>query len=95
MDKMNIEQFNYAALAELFALKDKKYGPITYHRFDTATEGLRYAIESLSPACLKDSFMETGVFRLDAKLMRQLYTAARYPGKRSEVEHGAQPPEHH
>ena len=54
-----------------FALKRKNYGPVTYHRFDTAAEGIRYAIESLSPSRLKGSVIETGAFPLDAKMIRQ------------------------
>ena len=46
-----------------FALKRKNYGPVTYHRFGTATEGIRYAIENLSNSRLKGSVIETALFR--------------------------------
>jgi hypothetical protein len=81
MDKLDLEHFDYTASAQLFALKGRKYGPVTFHRFDTAAEGLRFAIETLPAERLKGSFMETASVRLDAAMMRQLYGAPRYPLK--------------
>ena len=46
MDRVKDKSFDFNASAELFALKKKKYGPVTYRRFDTAAEAIRYAIEN-------------------------------------------------
>ena len=84
MDKSHTEEFDYGAPAELFALKRKKYGPVTYRRFDTAAEAIRYAIESLSHPLLSGTFIETGADRLDGRTIQQLYGGSRYPLKRRE-----------
>ena len=89
MDVINLGQFDYAASAELFALKRNKFGPVTYHRFDTAAEAIRYAIENLSRPLLSGSFIETGDVRLDGTMIRQLYGAPRYPLKGRNSQPGA------
>jgi hypothetical protein len=84
MENSLAEEFDYGASAELFALKRKKYGPVTYRRFDTAAEAIRYAIESLSSNLLGGTFIETGADRLDGRTIQQLYAGSRYPLKRCE-----------
>jgi hypothetical protein len=79
VDAINTEQFDYRAPAELFALKRKKFGPVTYHRFDTAAEAIRYAIENLSRPLLPGSYIETGAVRLNGRMIQQLYGAPDYP----------------
>ena len=85
MTKIPSEEFDYGAAAELFAQKQKKFGPITYRRFDTAAEAIRYAIESLARPLLKGTFIETGADRLDGGTILQLYSGARYPLERHHV----------
>jgi hypothetical protein len=81
---IRLEEFDYSAPAELFAQKRKKiYGPVTYQRFETAAEAIRYAIEDLSRALLDGTFIETGAERLDGRSIRKLYGSDRYPLKRA------------
>lgn len=83
MDHIRLEEFDYSGSAELFALKRKKYGPVTYRRFETAAEAIRYAVEDLSRPLLEGTVIETGAERLDARTIRELYCGARYPLKRA------------
>lgn len=83
MDHIRLEEFDYSGPAELFALKRKKYGPVTYRRFETAAEAIRYAVEDLSRTLLNGTFIETGAERLDGRTIRQLYGGDRYPLKRA------------
>lgn len=83
MDQIQLEDFDYSVPAELFALKRKKYGPVTYRRFETAAEAIRYAVEGLSRTLLDGTFIETGTERLDGRAIQQLYGGDRYPLKRT------------
>jgi hypothetical protein len=83
VDHIGLEEFDYSVPAELFALKRKKFGPVTYRRFETAAEAIRYAVEDLSRPLLGGTFIETGAERLDGKTIQQLYGGARYPLKRA------------
>jgi len=70
--------FDYSAPAELFATDSKKpRGRVTYKRFSTAAEALRFAIEespSLAGACL-----EVDETRFGSQEIRYLYANAGYP----------------
>ena len=83
MDQIRLDEFDYSVPAELFALKRKKYGPVTYHRFETAAEAIQYAVEGLSRSLLDGTFIETGAERLDGRTIQRLYGGARYPLKRA------------
>lgn len=85
MVKNPSEEFDYGAAAELFALKRKKYGPVTYQRFGTAAEAIRFAIENLSRPLLDGTFIETGADRLDGRAIQELYRDSRYPLTRHSV----------
>ena len=83
MDIIRSEEFDYSVSAELFALKRKKFGPVTYRRFETAAEAIRYAVEDLSRPLLNGTFIETGAERLDGRAIQQLYRGSGYPLKRA------------
>ena len=83
MDQIRLEDFDYSVPAELFALKRKKFGPVTYRRFETAAEAIRFAVEHLSRSLLDGTIVETGTDRLDGRTIRQLYGGDRYPLKRT------------
>lgn len=83
MDHIRLEEFDYGVPAELFALKRKKYGPVTYRRFETAAAAIRYAVEDLSRPLLDGTFIEAGAERLDGRTIQQLYGGDRYPLKRA------------
>lgn len=80
---IRLDEFDYSAPAELFALKRKKHGPVNYRRFETAAEAIRYTIEDLSRSLLDGTFIETGTERLDGRSIQQLYGSDRYPLKRA------------
>lgn len=83
MDSIRSGEFDYSVSAELFALKRKKYGPVTYRRFETAAEAIRYAVEDLSGPLMNGTFIETDTERLDGRAIQQLYRGSRYPLKRA------------
>jgi hypothetical protein len=83
VDHIRLEEFDYGVPAELFALKRKKYGPVTYRRFKTAAEAIRYAVEDLSRPLLDGTFIETGTERLNGRTIQKLYGGARYPLKKA------------
>jgi len=56
---------------------------VTYRRFETAAEAIRYAVEDLSRPLLDGTFIETGAERLDGRIIRQLYGGDRFPLKRA------------
>jgi hypothetical protein len=83
VDHFRSDEFDYSAPAEVFALKRKKYGPVTYRRFKTAAEAIRYAVEDLSRSLLDGTFIETDAGRLGGRAIEQLYRGDRYPLKRA------------
>lgn len=75
--------FNYRAPAELYPSRIKKgRGRITYRRFNTAAEALRFAMEEIPPAVLLGAYLEVDEARFGVAEMRNLYDAEAYPLKR-------------
>ena len=76
-----MDDFDYAAPAELFASK----GPatrrrlVTYRRFATAAEAVRYAIEELPADMLAGAAIEVEEARFEAADIRRLYDSPSYP----------------
>jgi len=77
---------NYQAPAELFISKSKGASrrPMTYRRFSTGAEAIRFAIEELSPALLAGTILQVGEERFDQSGIRSLYDSSDYPFARSE-----------
>jgi hypothetical protein len=79
--------FDYGAPAELYPSRIKKgRGRVTYKRFDTAAEALRFAIEEIPPAVLLGAYLEVDEARFGVAEMRNLYDAEAYPLKRAAVQ---------
>jgi len=77
--------FNYAAEAELFPrARHSSRQPVTYKRFNTAAEAVRYAIEELKPELLVGAYLEVDEERFDANGIRELYASPAYPLRRNE-----------
>jgi hypothetical protein len=76
----DLDGFDYSAPAELFPSRVKKGGSrITYRRFDTAAEALRFAIEQMPAPVLLGSYLEVDEARFGVKEIRGLYESAAYP----------------
>ena len=75
-----LEGFDYEAPAELFPSRSKKgRGQITYKRFDTAAEAIRFAIEDVPPPALLGAYLEVDEARFGLHEIQYLYERAAYP----------------
>jgi hypothetical protein len=77
--------FDYTQPAELFASASKRSSrrPVTYHRFDTAAEAIRFALERLPGDLLTGAVLEVGEDRFEVQDIRTLYLSEDYPLPRS------------
>jgi hypothetical protein len=74
--------FDYASPCELYypkAASFKKRSGMTYRRFATAAEALRFAIEGIPAPVLQGCFMEVDGERYHPGQMRELYDSKDYP----------------
>jgi hypothetical protein len=80
---LDLNRFDYGAPAELFPSRiTKGRGRVTYKRFDTAAEALRFAIEEIPAAVLPGAYLEVDEGRFGIAEIRYLYGNAAYPLKR-------------
>jgi hypothetical protein len=80
----DLRGFDYGAPAELYPSRSKQgRGRITYRRFNSAAEALRYAMEEIPPGVLLGAYLEVDEARFGVAEMRSLYDAAAYPLKRA------------
>jgi hypothetical protein len=83
----DIESFDYSAPAELFPSRMKKgRGRVTYKRFDTAAEAIRFAMEDVPPPALLGAYLEVDEARYGLPEIQCLYERAAYPLKRRIME---------
>jgi hypothetical protein len=76
----DLDGFNYNAPAELFPSRVRKGGSrVTYRRFDTAAEALRFAVEQMPAPVLIGSYLEVDEARFGVQEIRSLYESAAYP----------------
>jgi len=83
-----VADFDYTAPAELFIGKGRGSsggGAMTYRRFPTSAEAIKYAVETLKPVSLSSAALVVGEDRYDGAQIRQLYDSKRYPFSRSAV----------
>jgi hypothetical protein len=73
--------FNFGALAELYPCKGRggARSPVTYHRFETAAEAIRFAIEDLSPMLLNGAILEVDEERYHKNEIRAFYDSKEFP----------------
>jgi hypothetical protein len=74
-------EFDYAAAAELFALRRRlpRREPFGYRRFEQAAQAIQFAIEELPRECLAGAFLEVDEQRYSGEDIRRLYESAKYP----------------
>jgi hypothetical protein len=76
----DLDGFDYNAPAELFPSRVRKGGSrVTYRRFDTAAEALRFAVEQMPAPVLIGSYLEVDEARFGVQEIRSLYESAAYP----------------
>ena len=79
----DLNGFDYSMPAELFPSRNKKGGSrITYKRFNTAAEALRFAVEDMPGGALLGAYLEIAETRFGEQEIRHLYDSAAYPLKR-------------
>lgn len=76
--------FDYAASAELFMPKRKRGArqPLSYRRFATAAEAIRFAVEELPTVRALGAWMQVGEERYSDDDIRRLYEDTSYPRRR-------------
>jgi len=76
--------FDYAASAELFMPKRKRgvRQPLSYRRFATAAEAIRFAVEELPSGQTLAPWMQVGDERFNSDDIRRLYESTGYPRRR-------------
>ena len=77
--------FDYTAPAELFPARGRGMGKnaVSYKRFDSAADAIRFAIEELEPSLLAGAVLEVEEERFDGAGIRNLYTSTAYPLQRN------------
>jgi hypothetical protein len=76
--------FDYTASAELFMPK-RKHGtrqPISYRRFATAADAIRFAVEDFPAGRMLGAWMQVGDERFSSDEIRRLYESSSYPRRR-------------
>ena len=76
-----IDAFDYSAPAEMFVTHGgfKRGSSMAYHRFETAAEALRFAVEEVPAALLVRATLEVLEERFDHQAIQTLYHRADYP----------------
>jgi len=76
--------FDYNASAELFMPKRKRGGrqPLSYRRFTTATEAIRFAVEDFPAMRTLGAWMRVGDERFNSDDIHRLYESGDYPRRR-------------
>ena len=83
-----MEAFNYTSPGDLYFLKGSPFrrrAQVSYRRFNSAAEALRFAIEAMPAPILQGCFMEVEGEQYEADQMRELYESAQYPLPRLEA----------
>ena len=76
--------FDYAASAELYLPKRKRGSrqPLSYRRFATAADAIRFAVEEIPALRTLGAWMKVGNERFNSDDIRRLYETTSYPRRR-------------
>jgi hypothetical protein len=76
--------FDYAASAELFVpkRKDGARPTLSYHRFGTAAEAIRFVVEEFPAIRTLGAWMQVRGERFNGHDIRRLYESTSYPRRR-------------
>jgi hypothetical protein len=76
--------FDYAASAELFMPKGGRSArqSLSYRRFSTAAEAIRFVVEELPTVRTLGPWMQVGDERFNSDDIRRLYDSTNYPKRR-------------
>jgi hypothetical protein len=76
--------FDYTASAELFIPKGRRGArqPLSYRRFATAAEAIRFAVEDFPAIRTLGAWMRVGDERFNSDDIRRLYQSNTYPRRR-------------
>jgi len=76
--------FDYGASAELFMPKRRSGArqPLSYRRFATAAEAIRFAVEELPGVRTLGAWMQVGEERFNSEDIQRLYESTGYPRRR-------------
>lgn len=79
-----MDTFDFSKPAELYTTGKRRIGQnaMTYRRFDTAAEAVRFTIEELPAARLSGAVLEVDEERFGHKDIRAFYDSNSYPLKR-------------
>jgi hypothetical protein len=85
-----MSDFDYTAEAELFPARARgmKRQAVSYMKFESAADAVRYAIEVLDPTLLMGAVLEVDEQRFDSNAIKNLYADANYPFKRANAATG-------
>jgi hypothetical protein len=82
--------FNYEIPGEFYSRKSQGMKPtgLTYQRFNTVAEAIRFAIEDLPSAAFGGCMLEADGERFGARELRALYANSKYPLRRATQKRG-------
>jgi hypothetical protein len=76
-------KFDYSAPAELYSARGHgRRAPLSYRRFATAAEAIRYAVEQIPKNLTAAAYIETGEQTITHKELRELYDSPDFPLER-------------
>jgi len=79
----SVEGFDYNAPAELYPGRNRKSAKkVTYRRFETAADAIRFAVEELPELLLLGACIEINEQRLNYKDIQALYASEQFPLKK-------------
>ena len=77
-----MSRFDYTAPAELFVGKSRvspRGSPMSYRRFPTSAEAIKYAVETLENVVLLSAALVVGEDRFEGAEIRALYEGKQFP----------------